>query len=142
MSAYLRLRPDLLRRRERRFVPIGDLSRCSNLLRQPRAFEQFDIASLRRHAPIVCRIYLLLKEHFSLAEPDLRATREDPADLGEFLRAGREGDGEPIGRPEREDACSVACKLHPQHIERVNNAQARMVAALLQLTKSLPPTCC
>jgi predicted ester cyclase len=60
-----------------------------------------------------------------------RPTREDLADLGEFLRAGREGDGEPIGRPEREDACSVACKLHPQHIERVNNAQARMVAALL-----------
>jgi hypothetical protein len=26
---------------------------------------------------------------------------------------------------------AVACKLHPQHIELVNNAQARMVAALL-----------
>src|ERR1700730_6110948 len=73
MSAYLRLRPDLLRRRERRFVPRRDLCTCSNLLRQPRAFEQFDIANLRRHAPIVCRVYLLLKEHFSLAEPDLRA---------------------------------------------------------------------
>src|ERR1700730_17278127 len=57
----------------RRLVPRRDLCTCGNLLRQPRAFEQFDIASLRRHAPIVCRIYLLLKEHFSLAEPDLRA---------------------------------------------------------------------
>ena len=40
MSAYLRLRPDLLRRRERRFVPRGDLSRCSNMRGQTALLDQ------------------------------------------------------------------------------------------------------